>query len=253
MCKRLLKWTRSKRHAYSKRDDLYKTSAKRTELCCRTYYDQTMGGLSPLSWIAIAQETGVQALVITDFQEVEGLWVTAWVVREFCKDTEGPALKIIYGLETMLEDGSRVHLLARRQEGLAQIYRLLELSWQNQGTRPFLRKAEIDQHRSGLLVGCPGEFGELYQGMVNNLDEARLEEIAGFYDYLSVPPPPMYNWLCGKTHRAEDLIRKTIAIGKRCGKPVAATGSMRTPSQDQEMHRSSAAYGILRDEGEDVR
>ena len=81
--------------------------------------------------------------------------------------------KGLYGLEAVLEDRCLVHLLVQHQEGLAQLYRLLE----SREERPFLRKAEISEHRAGLLVGCPGEGGEVCRGILDNLDDTRLEDV----------------------------------------------------------------------------
>ncbi len=146
------------------------------------------GLLSPREWVDIARGAGVRAIAITDFQDAAGFQEAAQAVEELRKEAEPEELdfKMLYGMETVLEDGCPVHLLVRCQEGLAQLYRLLEISWQDREERPFLRKAEIGGHRSGLLVGCPGEGGEVWRGILDNLDDARLEEIAGFYDYLLV-------------------------------------------------------------------
>ena len=226
---------------------------ERTELSCYTDFTPGDGILSPKEWINIARETGVRAIAITDFQNAGGFMEAAQAIEKLRRDA-GPGeldFKVLYGLETMLEDGCLIHLLARHQEGLAQLYQLLE----GRKERPFLRKAEINEHRAGLLVGCPGKDGEVYRGILKNLDDARLEEIAGFYDYLSVLPPQHYRLLstrehapCSKALGAEDLILKTIALGKRSGKPVAATGNRRTADQDWGMFRSSMAYRALKDE-----
>lgn len=39
--------------------------------------------------------------------------------------------KILYGLETVLEDGCLIHLLVQNQAGLEQLYRLLEIAQQD--------------------------------------------------------------------------------------------------------------------------
>ena len=86
----------------------------------------------------------------------------ARVMEKLRRDAEPGELdfKVLYGLEAVLEDGCLIHLLVQHQEGLAQLYRLLEIARQGREERPFLRKAEVSEHRTGLLVGCPGEGGE---------------------------------------------------------------------------------------------
>lgn len=257
MCKKRMKRVLSICRAHFMRKHTRRKSVERAELSCRTCFGKMDGLLSPREWIDIARGAGVRAIAITDFQGVEGFKEAAQAVEKLRKEA-GPGavdFKMLYGLETVLEDGCPVHLLVRRQEGLAQLYRLLEIAWQGREERPFLHKAEVSEHRTGLLVGCPGEGGEVCRGILDNLDDTRLEEIAGFYDYLSVLPPQHYGLLstrehalCGEALSAEDLILKTIAIGKRSGRPVAAAGNVRTASQDWGIFRSSTAYDILKDE-----
>ena len=252
MCKNFIRRVHSVCRAHFKRNSAHRKLVERTELSCHTDFTPGEGILSPKEWINIARETGVRAIAITDVQNADGFMEAAQAIEKLRRDA-GPGelgFKVLYGLETMLEDGCLIHLLARHQEGLAQLYRLLE----GRKERPFLRKAAINEHRAGLLVGCPGKGGEVYRGILKNLDDTCLEEIAGFYDYLLVLPPQHYRLLstqelvsCGKALRtAEDLILKTIALGKRSGKPVAAAGNRRTANQDWGMFRSSMAYRALK-------
>ncbi|MDE7220524.1 MAG: PHP domain-containing protein [Oscillospiraceae bacterium] len=234
-----------------------KKPVERAELSCHTWGGMEDGILRPHEWIDVAREAGVRAIAIMDFQNIHGFEETAQAVEELRGGVEAGELdfKVLYGLETVLENGCRVHLLVQHQEGLAQLYRLLELTWQGREEQPFLCKSEINEHRAGLLVGSPGEDGEVCRGILDKLDDAHLEEIAGFYDYLSVLPPQHYRLPSTWEHApgrevlgAEDLILKTIAIGKRSDRPVAAAGTVRTASQDWGMFRSSTAYDILKEE-----
>lgn len=230
---------------------------KRTELSCHTYYSTIDGVLSPQEWINLAWRTGVRAIAITDFQEAAGFGKAARAIEKLRGKT-GPGefdFKVLYGLETVLEDGCAVYLLIQRQAGLEQLYRLLELARQDR-KRPFLRKAEINEHRTGLLVGCPGGDGELNRGVLGNLDNTCLEGIAGFYDYLSVLRPDRYRPRSsqGRTSPnealgAENLILKTIALGKQLGKPVAVTETVRVPKNLSDT--LTGAYGIVKDKERD--
>lgn len=251
MCKNFIRRVHSVCRAHFKRNSAHRKSVERTELSYHTDFTPGEGILSPKEWINNAREAGVRAIAITDFQNVDGFMEAAQAIEKLRRDA-GPGelhFKVLYGLAAALEDGCLVHLLVQHQEGLAQLYRLLE----GRKERPFLRKAEISEHRAGLLVGCPGRDGEVYRGILKNLDDTCLEEIAGFYDYLSVLPPQHYRLLSTREHApcsealgAEDLILKTIALGKRSGKPVAAAGNIRTANQDWGMFRSSMAYRALK-------
>lgn len=188
-------------------------SRPRVELSCHTYYSSMDGILSPQDWINIAWESGFRALAITDFQDVQAYWKAAKAVESLRREAEPEAFdfKILYGLETVLEDGCLIHLLVQNQAGLEQLYRLLEIARQDR-ERPFLRKTEIRAHRNGLLIGCPGMDGEVFRGIEDHLDDDSLEEIGGFYDYLSVLPPCHYQqW----SKPGKDLILKISALGKR--------------------------------------
>ena len=125
---------------------------KRVELSCHTYYSKLDGVLSPKEWVCHAHQCGVRALAITDFHDVRAFGEAAWAVEELRKESapESFDFKVLYGLEMMLENGCLVHLLARDQMGLEQLFRLLEIAWEDQ-ERPFLRKAEIDRHRTGQI------------------------------------------------------------------------------------------------------
>ncbi len=228
---------------------------KRVELSCHTYFSPMDGVLSPEEWVNIAWKGGVRALAVTDFQDVQAFWKTAHAVEKLRRKVEPEEVldfKALYGLETVLEDGCLVHLLVRNQAGLEQLYRLLEIAWEDREP-PFLRKEEISKHRTGLLVGCPGEDGELYRGIRENLNDAHLEKIAGFYDYLSVLRPEYYrplsiqgHALCNEVFETQDLILKTITLGKRLGKPVAAAGNARVASVEFGVI-DHYAYRILKD------
>lgn len=217
-------------------------SKPRVELSCHTYYSSMDGILSPQDWINIAWESGFRALAITDFQDVQAFWKAAKVVESLRREAEPETFdfKVLYGLETVLEDGCLIHLLVQNQAGLEQLYRLLEIARQDR-ERPFLRKTEISAHRNGLLIGCPGMDGEVFRGIEDHLDDDSLEEIGGFYDYLSVLPPCHYQQ---RSKPGKEFILKISALGKRLGKPVAAASNARVPDMDIF---SRTAYCILKD------
>ena len=263
MYKKLVKKTVSSCHAYFRRKSMRKRAVTRAELSCHTWLDRVNRFLDPWEWIDNAMKAGVRAIVIamTGFQDVSVLEAAARDMEELRRKAKQETLdfKVIYGMETMLENGSLVNLLAKSQMGLEELYRLAEIVWQNREKRPFLRKSEINRHRDGLLVGCPGKDGEVYRRILKNLDDACLEEIAGFYDYLSVLPPQHYQTqfklgspLCGIPFRAEDMICRIVALGKKAGKPIVALGNARTANQNWGMFRTSANYNILKTEGFDL-
>ena len=148
MRKNFVKRVQSSCRAYFRRKHTRGKSVERAELSCRTCFGKMNGILSPREWVDIARGAGVRAIAIMDFQDAAGFQEAAQAAEELRGEAEPEELdfKMLYGMETVLEDGCPVHLLVRRQEGLAQLYRLLEISWQDREEQPFLRKAEIGRH-----------------------------------------------------------------------------------------------------------
>jgi DNA polymerase-3 subunit alpha (Gram-positive type) len=82
------------------------------------------------------------------------------------------------------------------------------------------------------------------------LDQGQLEKIAGFYDCLEVMPPECYRLLSAQERfpnndvfEMEDIICKTIMLGKRANKLVAAVGNVRVMKENE-----LDAYKILKDD-----
>ena len=150
MCKKLVKKTVSSCHAYFRRKSMRKRAVTQAELSCHTWLDRVNGFLDPWEWIDNAMKAGVRAIVIamTGFQDVSVLEAAARDMEELRRKAKQETLdfKVIYGMETMLENGSLVNLLAKSQMGLEELYRLAEIVWQNREKRPFLRKSEINRH-----------------------------------------------------------------------------------------------------------
>lgn len=54
--------------------------------------------------------------------------------------------------------------------------------------RPLIPKSLLRQKRESIIVGSACEQGEVYQAILEDVDEEKLEEIASFYDYLEIQP-----------------------------------------------------------------
>lgn len=103
-------------------------------------------------------------------------------------------------------------------------------------SRPLIPKSMLAAKRDGLIIGSACEQGELYQAILNNEPEERIEEIASFYDYLEIQPNGNNAFMIrsnrepyDKIHSEQDLIhinQKIIEIADRLGKLVVATGDV---------------------------
>lgn len=219
---------------------------KRVELHCHTKMSK-MDGLTPMEdLVKQAIKWGHKALAITDHGVVQAF--------PFCFDAaEGSDLKLIFGMEGYLISdrkqtntieqesvdtnkktraakipSNHIIILAQNETGLRNLYKLVTISHLRYlNRRPLLPRAVIAEHREGLLLGSACEAGELYQAVRDGADEATLEEIASFYDYLEIQPTGNNMFLVRENHctleELQEHNRKIYELGKRMGKLVVAT------------------------------
>lgn len=86
---------------------------------------------------------------------------------------------------------------------------------------------EIEAHREGLIVGSACSEGELFDAVLHEESEERLEEIASFYDYLEIQPLEnnMYlvrDGMVESLDSIKNINRHIIALGDKLGKMTAA-------------------------------
>lgn len=159
-------------------------------------------------------------------------------------------VKIIYGVEGYLvekdERKARMHhiiLLAKSPVGLKNLYKLISISHMSHFyRRPRIPRQTLMEHREGIIVGSACEAGELYQAILNGADEAEIERIASFYDYLEIQPIANNAFLAEEGRvRDEDELReinrKIVKLGRKLGKPVAATGDVHFLQPEDEIFR----------------
>ncbi len=220
---------------------------KRVELHCHTKMSK-MDGLTPMDGLVKqAIRWGHKALAITDHGVVQAF--------PFCFDAaEGSDLKLIFGMEGYLISdrqqkgvdldqeptdtiktartpkirSNHIIILAQNETGLRNLYKLVTISHLRYlNKRPLLPRQVIAEYRDGLILGSACEAGELYQAVRNGADDAELEKIAAFYDYLEIQPTGNNMFLVRENIcTAEDLKkhnRKIYELGKRLNKLVVAT------------------------------
>ncbi len=133
-------------------------------------------------------------------------------------------------------------LLAKTEEGLKNLYKLVSLAHINYFYRvPRIPRSQLTKYREGLLVGSACDKGEVFEGMMQKQAD-EVEEIAEFYDYLEIQPLSNYAHLIEKELvrdelALKDIIQKIINVGEKLGKPVVATGNVHYLQPEDALYR----------------
>jgi DNA polymerase-3 subunit alpha (Gram-positive type) len=211
---------------------------KRVELHAHTKMS-AMDGLAEVSkLVALAARFGHKAVAITDHG-------VAQAFPEAAKAGEKAGIKIIYGLEGYLLDNgvpgrsdrkqyktgqtSHVILLARDAVGLKNLYKLVSLSHMEYFyKKPRIPKSLLLEYREGLLIGSACVAGQVYQAVKDGASEAETERLLELYDYLEIQPLANNAFLVDKgyvqgVNELMEINRRIVDLGRKYGKPVAAT------------------------------
>lgn len=250
-----------------KRQDVYE-GGKRVELHAHTKMS-AMDGLNEVAnLVKTAAAWGQPAVAITDHGVVQSFPDAAKTAKKLAGDKENPVnIKIIYGMEGYVfddsdcrnEDGSidykkkptnHIILLAKTQEGLKNIYKLVSYSHLEYFyKRPRLPKSVIAAHREGLIIGSACEAGEVYRAIAGGKSQKEIEEIASFYDYLEIQPLINNQFMIeqGMVSGQEELRehnRSIVALGEKLGKPVVATTDAHYDEPESAIYRNILLAGM---------
>ncbi len=239
------------------RQDL--SEKKRVELHAHTKMS-AMDGLNEISdMIKTAAGWGQKAIAITDHGVVQAFPDAAKTVKKSKLD-----ISIIYGVEGYLYDDSHdtgkkidykskntyhIIILARTQEGLKNLYKLVSVSHLEYFyKKPRIPKSVLTAHREGLIIGSACEAGEVYRSILNHHSDEEIERIAGYYDYLEIQPLVNNQFLLDNGTVADveglkEINRKIIALGKKLGKPVAATCDAHYAEPEEALYRKILMAG----------
>jgi len=134
-------------------------------------------------------------------------------------------------------------LLVKNKTGLKNLYELISKSHlEHFKKNPIIPKSLLMQYREGIIVGSACEAGEVFDAVVRHRSAAELERLASFYDYLEIQPLCNNRFLVndGKAKDDEELRefnRRVLALGKKLGKPVCATGDVHFLDPQDEIFR----------------
>ncbi|MGJ7044448.1 PolC-type DNA polymerase III [Thermoanaerobacterium thermosulfurigenes] len=142
-----------------------------------------------------------------------------------------------------------VIILVKNQKGLRNLYELVSKSNLEYFHRnPRIPKSLLSQMREGLLIGSACEQGEVFRGLISNLDDDKLHEIVSYYDYLEVQPLGNNEFLIdkGEVKNKEELIKinkRIYDLGKQFKKPVVATCDVHFLDPWDNVYRKILMYG----------
>lgn len=258
---------------------------KRIELHMHTSLSEMDAISSPTALVKQAIKWGHEAVAITDHGVVQAL------PEAYAASGKGSKIKLILGMEGYLVDDEkypdflnmktnqyeRYHIIflvkedtsmdesipkEERKYGRKNLYEMISASNVKYfKKRPLIPKSLLRKKREGIIVGSACEQGEVYQAILEDADEDKLEEIASFYDYLEIQPNGNNAFMLRtsdqeyvtnkrgeekknrywKVNSEEDLIninKKIIALGDKLGKLVVATGDVHFLSEHDAKFRA---------------
>ena len=165
------------------------------------------------------------------------------------------SVKVIYGCEGYLVEDDiasakgkvrswHIIILARDKTGLFNLYKLVSLAHiEHFKSRPCIPRGLLQAHREGLVLGSACERGELFTAVVAGVQPEELLSIASFYDYLEIQPLcnnafMLRNGMARDVGQLEEHNRTILSLGRKLGKPVAATGDVHFLEPEDEIYRS---------------
>lgn len=134
-------------------------------------------------------------------------------------------------------------LLVRNKVGLKNLYELISKSHlEHFKKNPIIPKSLLLKYREGIIIGSACAAGEVFDAVVRHRSDTELERLASFYDFLEIQPLCNNRFLIdeGKARDEEqlrELNRRVLALGRRLGKPICATGDVHFLEPHDEAYR----------------
>ena len=137
-------------------------------------------------------------------------------------------------------------LLVKDKKGLKNLYELISQSflkyYDKSHRKPLVPKSMLNRFREGLIVGSACGMGELYGAVMRGENDAELEKIAGYYDYLEIQPICNNGFLIEEGRVSDEKVlqdynRRIYDLGKRLNKPVVAASDVHFMDPEDEQYR----------------
>nr|WP_315024127.1 PolC-type DNA polymerase III [uncultured Aminipila sp.] len=233
---------------------------KRVELHAHSKMS-AMDGLNEVKdMVKMHEGWGHSAMALTDHGVVQGFPEASHSL------SKGSEMKIIYGMEGYVFDDrgcinsdgtieykkkptNHIIILARTQEGLKNLYKLVSISHLDYFyKRPRIPKSVLTAHREGLIIGAACEAGEVFRAVLEKKSEDEIEYLVNYYDYLEIQPIINNQFLIDKgvikdKEGLKDLNRQIIALGEKYNKPVVATTDAHYSEPEAALYRNILMAG----------
>ena len=150
--------------------------------------------------------------------------------------------------ETKQERGKKrsatnhIIILAKTQAGMKNLYRIVSYAHLDHfHYNPIIPFSLLSLYREGLILGSACEAGELYQAILKEAGEERIEYLAKTYDFLEIQPRCNNAFLVRENKATDERIleinREIVALGDRMGIPVVATGDVHFLNPEDAIYR----------------
>ncbi|MDE0207834.1 MAG: DNA polymerase III subunit alpha, partial [Candidatus Tectomicrobia bacterium] len=172
------------------------------ELHAKSFYSFGLGASHVHELLTQAKAHGCHALSLTDTNLCGAL--------EFARLANSLDIQPITGGELVLQDDSRLTLLARTRQGYANLSRLFTLASAVDRRQPRLDPAHLPEHAEGVVLLCGGRGGRLSHLMRDGRRqeaERLLRDYLSWYGSGSVYVELQQNFLNGDTARNRELSR----------------------------------------------
>ena len=172
------------------------------ELHAKSFYSFGLGASHIHELLTQAKAHGCHALSLTDTNLCGAL--------EFARLANSLGIQPITGGEFVLQDDSRLTLLARTRQGYANLSRLFTLASDVDRRQPRLDPAHLPEHAEGVTLLCGGRGGglsRLVQDGRRQEAERLLRNYLSWYGSGSVYVELQQNFLNGDTARNRELSR----------------------------------------------
>ncbi len=136
-------------------------------------------------------------------------------------------------------------VIAKNREGLKNLFKIISIAntkYLYKNDQPKIPRKEIENLRTGLLIGSGCINGEIFEAAITKDDE-ELVNMMNFYDYIEVQPMSACIHLVGenKTFSTElelqKNIEKIIRVAYSAGKPVCATSDAHHLTKEDKIYR----------------